>query len=45
MLDYLRAMNRRNETMTKLWNAFVNWMVKSGENSAAHFNKTGALYI
>jgi len=38
-------MNKRNETMTKLWTAVVNWMIKSGENSAANFNKTGALYI
>jgi hypothetical protein len=31
--------------MTKLWNAFVDWMVASGERSAENFNKTHAIHI
>ncbi|ERL97590.1 hypothetical protein HIMB11_02118 [Rhodobacteraceae bacterium HIMB11] len=31
--------------MKKLWNAFVNWMVASGEKSAASFNKSHAIHI
>ena len=42
---YVTHVNKRNDIMKKLWNAFVNWMVASGEKSAASFNKSQAIHI
>jgi hypothetical protein len=42
---YVTDVNKRNDIMKKLWNAFINWMVASGEKSAASFNKSHAIHI
>jgi len=42
---YVTHVNKRNDIMKKLWNAFVNWMVASGEKSAESFNKSYEIHI
>jgi hypothetical protein len=43
--SYVTHVNKRNDIMKKLWNAFVNWMVASGEKSAESFNKSYEIHI